>query len=275
MDRILYVSDLDGTLLNRESKISKYTADTINNLIEKGMIFTYATARSLYSALPVTKGLTTNLPVIIYNGCAIVNAKTKDVLYQQGFSIEQSMYIKEKMKKYCLNPLVYAYIDGAEKVSYYRDKTNEGILHYLNKRTGDPRFIPILEGDIYQGNIFYYTCIGNKEDLEPMYLEIKDDKEYHVLFHQELYRKEYWLEIMPVKATKANAIKELKKMLKVDKIISFGDAINDIPMFSISDACYAVENAVPKLKDIATGCIESNEEDGVAKWLKKHVKQDF
>ena len=49
-------------------------------------------------------------------------------------------------------------------------------------------------------------------------------------------------------------------------------AINDIPMFEISDECYAVENAVGELKAFATGVIESNEEDGVAKWLLDHVE---
>ena len=43
-------------------------------------------------------------------------------------------------------------------------------------------------------------------------------------------------------------------------------------MFEISDECYAVENAVDELKAVATGVIESNEEDGVAKWLLDHVE---
>lgn len=42
-------------------------------------------------------------------------------------------------------------------------------------------------------------------------------------------------------------------------------------MFEISDECYAVENAVEELKEIADGIIGSNEDDGVAKWLKLHA----
>lgn len=272
MDRILYVSDLDGTLLNRKSKISKYTADTINSLIEEGMIFTYATARSLYSALPVTTGLITNIPVIIYNGCAIVNAKTREVLYQQGFTNSQVQDIQEKMKQYSLHPFVYAYINGMEKVTYNKLYVNEGMSYYLSKRVEDPRFMAIDSDDVYDGEVFYFTCIGTRVELEPLYLAIKDTHDYRVIFHQELYREEYWLEIMPAKATKANAILELKKLLQVDKVVSFGDAINDIAMFSISDTSVAVGNAVSQLKELASEVIESNEEDGVAKWLKKHVK---
>lgn len=53
--------------------------------------------------------------------------------------------------------------------------------------------------------------------------------------------------------------------------MSFGDAMNDIPMFEISDECYAVANAAEPLKALATGIIGSNEEDAVAKWLTEHV----
>ena len=72
---------------------------------------------------------------------------------------------------------------------------------------------------------------------------------------------------MPAKASKANAIRKLKEIWGCSRIISFGDAVNDIPMFDISDECYAVD----ELKAVATGIIGSNEEDGVAKWLLDHT----
>ena len=75
---------------------------------------------------------------------------------------------------------------------------------------------------------------------------------------------------MPKKATKGNAILPLKEKLKCNKIISFGDSVNDIPMFEISDESYAVENAVDELKKHATGIIMSNEKDGVAHWLEEN-----
>ena len=49
--------------------------------------------------------------------------------------------------------------------------------------------------------------------------------------------------------------------------MAFGDGKNDIDMFEIADESYAVENAVDELKAIATGIIENNDSDGVAKWL--------
>ena len=54
--KTLYVTDLDGTLLNTQDKISEYSLNIINDLVDKGLLFTYATARSLVSASVVTKG---------------------------------------------------------------------------------------------------------------------------------------------------------------------------------------------------------------------------
>ena len=51
------------------------------------------------------------------------------------------------------------------------------------------------------------------------------------------------------------------------------DAVNDLPMFSRSDEAYAVKNAVPQLKEAATGIIGGNDEDGVAMWLLEHVTE--
>lgn len=193
--KTLYVTDLDGTLLTSRKCISEYSIQTINQLVEKGMLFTYATARSLSSASKVTEGLHLKTPIVAYNGA-----------------------------------------------------------------------------NLYEGDVFYFTCIGEKDQFERAYDVFSQDERYTCTLQPEPHRQEeYWLEIMPRKATKANAILKLKEILGCDKVISFGDAMNDIPMFQISDECYAMENAVEELKKIATGIIDSNDADGVAIWLKENV----
>ena len=87
--KILYVSDLDGTLLRSNDKMSEYTIRTINKLIDNGMCFSYATARSLSSASVVTNGLTANILVIIHNGTFIINAHTKERLFSLYFTEEE------------------------------------------------------------------------------------------------------------------------------------------------------------------------------------------
>lgn len=264
----LYVTDLDGTLLNSNDRISQYSIETINGLVAKGMQFTYATARSLVSASVVAKGLSTTIPVIAYNGALIIHPATGEVIFSLSFTEEEAGYLSGVLRENGANPLVYAYVDGVERVSYVAGRENEGIQRYLDMRKGDRRFRQLSdETCLYQGDIFYFTCIADREELAPMYEIFVGDGRFRCTLQQELYRPEYFLEIMPKKASKAEAIKRLKEIWHCDRVVSFGDAINDIPMFEISDECYAVANAVPELKTHATGEIASNDEDGVAKWL--------
>ena len=273
MSKTLYVTDLDGTLLNRQERINPRSIEIINELVGKGMLFTYATARSLVSASVVTEGLSTDFPVIIYNGVFIKNPSTGEILSEQSFTMEERQRIREVLDEYDISPLVYSYVDEIERVSWIVSRENDGIKRYINNRKKtDPRFRPISsKEELYQGETFYYTCIGEQEELQSVYDIISKDARFRCTLQQELYRPEYWFEIMPAKATKAEAIKQLKKLWNCDRVISFGDAINDIPMFEISDECYAVENAVDELKVAATGVIDSNENDGVAKWREEHV----
>jgi Cof subfamily protein (haloacid dehalogenase superfamily) len=267
----LYVTDLDGTLLDDNSKLSEYTITTINRLIKNGMYFSYATARSLSSASVVTNGLITNIPVITFNGTFIINANTKEKLFSLYFNDCQKNNIMNLLNKNLIFPLVYAYINGEEKVSWIKGMENEGIKTLLKLRKGDKRYTPVENFEqLYSGNIFYFTCIGTEGELKNIYEELKNSLEYTCILQQELYRPEYWCQIMPKKATKGNAIMMLRNILGCDKIISFGDAVNDIPMFSISDKSYAVENAVEEVKKQATGIILSNNKDGVAHWLEKN-----
>ena len=268
----LYVTDLDGTLLNRQDCISPFSIRVINELVDQGMLFTYATARSLVSASKVTKGLSTKIPVIAYNGAFILRPSTGEILAEEGFTADERSNVKEVLDQHRITPLVYSHINGIEKVSWIPQTENDGIRRYLSSRPGDPRFRAVSDGDaLYQGDIFYYTCIGEKDELQPVYDLFSGDRRYRCTLQQELYRPEYWCEIMPAGASKANAVLKLKEMWHCSRIISFGDAVNDIPMFKISDECYAVENAVDELKAAATGVIGSNEEDGVAKWLLEHA----
>ena len=270
--KTLYVSDLDGTLLTSDMNISENSLKIINTLIDEGMLFTYATARSISSASIVAKGLSTKHPIIAYNGAFIVEPDTRKILAKEDFSRAQIEAVMDILSRNHISPLVYSFVDGKERVSWIPNEENEGKRHYIDSRKGDKRLRPVaVDEELYKGEVFYFTCIGEKEELEPVYQALKDNENYTCTFQPEIYREEYWLEIMPRKATKANAILKLKELLGCNRIVSFGDAINDIPMFRISDECYAVENAVEELKKMATAVIESNNNDGVAKWLNAHV----
>lgn len=269
MKKILYVSDLDGTLLNSDERVSEQSCKIINRLVEKGMFFSYATARSVYTSSKAARGLDAKMPLIVYNGAFIVDSITKERICTNIFSEEDAEEIFAILQKHDVSPIVYSLIDGKEKFSYNTEKLSRGLRDFIGTRRGDGRENPQDTDDLLNGQVFYFSCIDDADKLYPVYLLIKD--RFNCLYQKDIYCEEQWLEIMPKAATKANAILQLKKLYHCDKIVSFGDGLNDIPMFKISDECYAVENAVNELKAAATAVIGSNNEDGVAKWLEKNA----
>ena len=175
---------------------------------------------------------------------------------------------------HAIHPIVYAHIDGKECFSFYTGHTNRGKQLFLDSRKNDPRRTErATAGDVYTGDAFYFTCIGSDAELAPVHEGFRTDPRFACVYQKDLYSGEQWLEILPAKATKANAALRLKEHLGCEKIVSFGDGRNDLPLFAVSDERYAVGNADPKLKEHATAVIETNERDGVAKWLhQRHTK---
>lgn len=140
---------------------------------------------------------------------------------------------------------------------------------FNNSRSGDPRETPVHSAaDLHAGSPFYMTCIDETEKLAPLYEKYR--YRFHCILHHDIYSGNQWLEIMPKSTSKANAIRQLKELLHCDRLIVFGDGKNDIDMFQLADECYATENAVEELKQIATAVIDNNDNDGVAKWLLEH-----
>ena len=268
--KTLYVSDLDGTLLRSDQRISEYTNRVINELTAKGMLFSYATARSLITAKKVTKGLNAKIPLILYNGAFIIDNATEEILQANYF---EKPAIKELLDRLFANqiyPIVYAYLDGAEKFSYVPELSTAGMKKFTDSRAGDVREHAVSGADdLRNGDIFYVTCIDEPEKLYPLYEHYQDA--FHCVYQKDVYTGDQWLEIMPKEASKANAIRQLMDMFSCDRVIAFGDGKNDIDMFEIADECYAVSNAHEALKEKATGIIGSNNEDGVAKWLEERT----
>ena len=261
----LYVSDLDGTLLRSNEATSEYTNQVINSLVDRGMFFSYATARSLITAKKVTKGINAKIPLIVYNGAFVIDNITEKILIANYF--DDSVHsVLDDLFDNNVYPIVYAYINGVEKFSFVRELCTSGMKMFLESRKGDVRTNEVKTlSELKEGNIFYITCIDEPEKLKPLYDKYKD--RYHCVYQTDIYSKEQWLEIMPLEASKSNAITQLRTMLNCEKLIVFGDGKNDIDMFQIADESYAVANAHEALKKYATDVILSNDDDGVARWL--------
>ena len=268
--KTLYVTDLDGTLLGSDIRTSDYTNQVINDLLEKGIIFSYATARSIYTASKVTRGMNTKYPVILHNGTLICDNETGDVLVKNVFGSEVADLLQDLID-HEIYPIVYSFIDGKERFSYLPEKATRVMRDFLDTRKNDVRDRPVSsEKELFDGEIFYITCMDDPEKLTPMSEKYADT--FRCLMHLEMYSGTLWLEFMPKNAFKSNALRQLKEMLGCDKVVVFGDGKNDIDMFEAADEAYAVSNAVEALKEVATEVIGSNNENAVAKWLLEHAR---
>ena len=229
------------------------------------MIFSYATARSLITAKKVAKGINARIPLIVYNGAFVIDNLTENILIANYF--DDSVHnLLDDLFANKVYPIVYAYIEGKEKFSFVPELCTAGMTKFIDSRKGDVRTNAVdTINKLKSGDIFYITCIDEPEKLKPMYEKYKDI--FHCVYQKEIYTNEQWLEIMPLTASKSNAIKQLQSSLECEKLIVFGDGRNDIDMFLLADESYAVQNAHEDLKKYATAIISSNDDDGVAKWL--------
>ena len=268
--KTLYVSDLDGTLLRSDVSTSDYTNRTINCLAQQGMLFSYATARSYSTSAKVTRGLDAHIPLIVYNVAMIVDNVTGEILLSNFFGGD-AHEVLDGLLAHGVVPIVYAFVDGVERFSYVPARSSRGVLDFVVSRRGDRRDNPVNSTeDLYRGDIFYFACIGEEEKLEPLERKYRDV--YHTVYQKDIYSGEQWLEIMTLAASKSNAIRQLREKLGCNRLVVFGDGKNDIDMFELADEGYAVSNAAPELKAVATAVIGSNDEDAVAHWLSEHAE---
>lgn len=266
--KTLFVSDLDGTLLRSNQTLSENTVNTLNRLVSEGMIFSYATARSYATSSLVTAGLDARIPVIVYNGTFILENGTRRKLMSHSFTLEDAKTVTRELVEGGVHPIVYSHVDGAEKYFYCPSLISDEAEAFLKTRRGDGRDNEVESVDeLCVGEVFHFSCVDKEDKLFRMYERLKD--RFSCVYYNEIYSGDWWLEVHPKGVSKANAVMELKKLMGCDRVVCFGDGRNDVSMFGMADECYAVENAVPELKEIATAVIGGNNDDGVANWLAK------
>lgn len=266
----IYVSDLDGTLLDTHARLPLEVREALNRLISQGLRFTVATARSFASARAILDGLELGLPMLTYNGSFLVEPANGRIVSAELFRPEQVCKAREVFEQEGLWPLVYALRGGQERVSRLPGTENAGVRAYLASRPGDKRMREANgEDDLYGGDVFYFNVIGTREELSAAADSFAAMDGFACTFQRELYGDgEYWLEVMPAGATKAGGVRRLRELLG-GRIVCFGDGMNDMPMFRAADESYAVANAAEDLKRCATGVIGANTEGGVVRFLQE------
>lgn len=269
MENTLFVSDLDGTLLDSNARLSEHSRDLLNSLIERGLRFTYATARSHTSALPTVAGLSLREPVLAYNGALMVSPDGKQVYHATALWYEEIRDVLGALMAGGYYPLVHTLTAGKNRVAWLAGKETAGIRQYVADRAGDKRLHSVESLDtLFAGDILNLSIIGEQEWVAEAYRVVEGHPLLALYLQQDTYHpEEYWLEIQHRDATKAEGIRKLQQKLSLPRVACFGDNHNDLPMFQAADASYAVSNAVPELKAAATDVIGPNTGDGVARFL--------
>ncbi len=274
----LYISDLDGTLLNSEAKLSNRTISIINQLIENGLLFTIITARSYKSAFELIDQLDLNLPIGFSYGAIAYDPISKKHLIKNLISENNTNSIFDLFTQCELSPTLVHTLDNSEQYrTYYTEVLdNQGAKHYFHDRfaNNDDRFKQIGDyTDCPKNNTLEIAIIDKKEKLDPLYRNIRS-LPVSCAFYADSYTPDYnWMAITHDFGNKKWISNWLKKYTNADKIVAFGDSMNDLLLFEAADEKYIVENGVSELKQQATQIIGSNNEDGVANYLTGCMKE--
>lgn len=267
----LYVTDLDGTLLRSDASLSEFSAKTLNSLLDRGVTFTYATARSFASASPLVKELRLSCPAATFNGVFIVDPRTGERIIENVFSEECRALAEDFFEREKIAPLVYSSIDGRERVSFLESRFDE-VARYVRMRKGDRRLRPVSGyKELFAGESFYFTVIDPVK-LGEMNSFFTAENGFSKNVQRDTYEDMIWYEICDINASKANAALQIKKLIRADSLTCFGDNLNDMSMILAADTGCAVENACDELKANAGIVIQGCDCDGVAKFIDSREK---
>ena len=275
MEKTLYVSDLDGTLLNRNSEVTESSRIILNRLIENnGILFTVATARTPATVVRLMRGINSQLPYIVMTGAAM----WKDGLVNRCYmKPDRVTFLFDVCKRNGINPFVYTYNDtdgmldvwhAVDMNSYERD--------FMNQRTGTPykRFVisDSLPVSVADHTMLFFAASGYSK-VSAAYEEAKKIIPCSMTCYHDIFDPSTgFFEVMAEGVSKAAAVKRLAEEVGAKRVVVFGDSPNDLSMRSVTDLFVAPENASKEVLDVADCIADNNSNDCVARWIQADVE---
>lgn len=250
----IIVTDLDRTLLRTDKSISDYTISVFNKCREKGILTAIATARSETAARRYIEWI--NPDIVVSCGGALVRLGNK-IIYRSVLSAD----ISDKLTcELLLN----------SNVGYITVETDNG--YYVSY--SEPADHPDYSHGIYND---FKTPLG--KDTYKITVEIFDD--YAANYFANKYKEcnilkfsgESWYRFANKNADKVIALHQIIERLNISfsDAAAFGDDFNDIEMLKVCSIGIAVDNAIAEAKEAANYICESNDNDGVARWIERNI----
>lgn len=263
----LVVTDMDGTFLNSKDEISDENLKIVKQLYERGILFSIATGKLDTMIKPYLRQIGNNNPVISCNGALVRNVSKGEFYHAQIIERADFTRVVDICKAYNLIFSVYCeytvYSERLEgRVKYFAQR-NESLCEEEKIAI---KIVDNIYTDLDEKVFKVLVTNDNSQLLEQVKSEINK------IPGIESYKSSsHLLDIMASGVTKGNALKDLAEILKIkrEEIIAIGDNHNDISMLEYAGYAIAVGNAEQAVKDIADLVTESNDEDGVAKALRK------
>lgn len=270
---IYMLTDLDGTLLRSDATLSPYTKQIITEAVQKGAVISYATARSFISSNRIVSEITWKYPILLYNGAVMLDPLTNKVINGFWLNRELTDEIIIIGQALGLTPFLFALDQEDQEKVVHEKLSRTGDIQFYESRPGDPRFMEQEQlrcPEAYRTLILTY--IGLLEELKPLEAAIRAQFGDRLCIHimkDNYIADHYFLEFSHPNANNKAGLRKWAQQVgcQPEDIIVFGDNLNDIGMFETAGTRVAVANAHPQLIELSTHLAESNDEDGVAKYI--------
>ncbi|KFF02712.1 Cof-type HAD-IIB family hydrolase [Flavobacterium reichenbachii] len=258
------VTDLDGTLLNTQHRISDYTKSIFQELHNQNYLIVVATGRHHLDAMAIIDKLEIPVYLVSSNG-ARIHSPEKEELF--AFNLDSDIV------KAALN----VEIDPEITVVLFKEnvwqtnKISEKLNAFQEKLNYRPELVDYKALEDFGAIKIFFSC-DNHEKLVKLKDDILANSSEH-LHHA--FSLPTCLEFMDKSIDKAVAIETVleKAGFTLAEAVSFGDGFNDVQMLSVSGKGLIMGNAPALLKETLPNLevIKTNAEDGVARFIATRI----
>lgn len=271
------MSDMDGTLLGEDSRLSPATVTKLNRIIgELGGLFTVATARTPATVVPLMQDVHARLPFIVIGGSAMWNPVTGSFEHTHGIDNPTIEAVADVFDHHGAYPFIYRRHGRGMLYTHHYGPLSPQEERFVAQRQHLPLKRFFLNDPNYRHSDDEALLIFSMNRFAVLDA-IASDLRHRVtscsvmVYHDIFDPNEGYLEIFTAGTSKAAAIRQLASELGTTRVVVFGDNRNDMAMMQAADYSVAVENAFPEVKAIASEVIGPNTADSVPHWIEQDL----